>query len=33
MNASLNGRLALARVGDAMWVTSFPGSNVRRFVP
>ncbi|MGH3136115.1 MAG: hypothetical protein ACRDPV_06445 [Gaiellaceae bacterium] len=27
------GAFALARVGDAMWVTSFAGSDVRRFEP
>ena len=27
------GAFALARVGDAMWVTSFAGSDARRFVP
>lgn len=27
------GAFALARAGDAMWVTSFAGSDVRRFDP
>jgi len=27
------GAYALARAGDAMWVTSFAGADVRKFVP
>ena len=27
------GAFAVARLGDAMWVTSFAGSDVRRFDP
>ncbi len=28
-----SGAYAIARVGDAMWITSFAGADVRKFVP